>query len=54
MKFQSTSQAMFKKFIFTSFIFLQLLNQPIYSQSNGFEVVKNLELMDQVFQNLEM
>ena len=54
MKFQSTSQAMFKKFIFTSFIFLQLLNQLIYSQSNGFEVVKNLVLMDQVFQNLEM
>lgn len=54
MKFQPTSQAMFKKFIFSSFLFIQLLHQGVYSQSNGFEVIKNLELMDQVFQNLEM
>jgi carboxyl-terminal processing protease len=31
-----------------------LLNTNINAQSNGFEVLKNLELMDQIYQHLEM
>jgi carboxyl-terminal processing protease len=31
-----------------------LLNTNIKAQSNGFEVLKNLELMDQIYQHLEM
>ena len=26
----------------------------VYSQSNGFEIIKNMELMDQIYQHLEM
>jgi carboxyl-terminal processing protease len=31
-----------------------LLNTSLKAQSNGFEVLKNLELMDQIYQHLEM
>ncbi len=40
------------KLITLGFVFL--LNTNIQAQSNGFEVVKNLELMDQIYQHLEM
>jgi carboxyl-terminal processing protease len=31
-----------------------LLSSSTFSQSNGFEVIKNMELMDQIYQHLEM
>jgi carboxyl-terminal processing protease len=31
-----------------------LLSTSAFSQSNGFEVIKNMELMDQIYQHLEM
>jgi carboxyl-terminal processing protease len=36
------------------FILFFQLGSTIHAQSNGFEVIKNMELMDQVFQHLEM
>jgi carboxyl-terminal processing protease len=37
--------------IFTGIVFI---GQPIKAQSDGFEVVKNLELIDLIFRNLDM
>ncbi len=31
-----------------------ILSVQVYAQSNGFEVIKNMELMDQIYQQLEM
>lgn len=31
-----------------------LLSVQVFAQSNGFEVIKNMELMDQIYQHLEM
>ena len=31
-----------------------ILSVQVYAQSNGFEVIKNMELMDQIYQHLEM
>ncbi len=53
MKFNPFSIKMFKS-SFTTLLVLMLLWSKAIAQSNGFEVVKNLELMDQIFQNLEM
>jgi carboxyl-terminal processing protease len=36
------------------FVLLFQIGNSIHAQSNGFEVIKNMELMDQVFQHLEM
>ncbi|MFA7272445.1 MAG: S41 family peptidase [Crocinitomicaceae bacterium] len=39
---------------FASILLLFVLQSPFTAQSNGFEVVKNLELIDLIYQNLEM
>ncbi len=31
-----------------------IVSTHVYSQSNGFEIIKNMELMDQIYQHLEM
>ena len=33
--------------------FLLFLSAPVYSQSNGFETVRSIELMDQIYENLD-
>lgn len=38
----------------TSVIFLLLFGQGLQAQSSGFETIKNLELMDQVFEHLDL
>lgn len=48
---------MITKTLFRPFIALALVfvgSTHVYSQSNGFEIIKNMELMDQIYQHLEM
>lgn len=48
---------MITKTLLRPFIALALVfvgSTHVYSQSNGFEIIKNMELMDQIYQHLEM
>lgn len=48
----NTSMISFKKpILFISFLIISI--SSAFSQSNGFEVIKNMELMDQIYEHLE-
>ena len=43
-----------KILFFNIFLFIQVFLFTVFSQSNGFEVLKNLEIMDQVYEHLDL
>lgn len=43
-----------KILFFNFFLFIQVFLFSVFSQSNGFEVLKNLEIMDQVYEHLDL
>ena len=43
-----------KILFFNIILFIQLFWWSIFAQSNGFEVLKNLEIMDQVYEHLDL
>lgn len=43
-----------KILFFNIFLFIQVFLFKVLSQSNGFEVLKNLEIMDQVYEHLDL
>jgi carboxyl-terminal processing protease len=43
-----------KILFFNIFLFIQVFLVPVFGQSNGFEVLKNLEIMDQVYEHLDL
>ena len=43
-----------KILFFNIFLFIQLISFSALGQSNGFEVLKNLEIMDQVYEHLDL
>lgn len=48
----NTSMISFKKpILFIGFLFISITS--VFSQTNGFEVIKNMELMDQIYEHLE-
>ena len=46
------SNTLFRSILSIALTFIVTTN--VYSQSNGFEIIKNMELMDQIYQHLEM
>jgi carboxyl-terminal processing protease len=54
MNYQKTQITTKMRHIILSFGFALTFQFSVNAQSNGFEVIKNMELMDQIYQHLEM